>query len=114
MAGTNHSIVFDDKENYDKEDKKKWHLWMLIFHNRMVLIRMMITLGLDGMIVSFLCLVLCSRKEVMFTICPLVQGKYPTHAKILGRLGRGSGEQMQITLVRYHALLVFSLIFLKI
>jgi hypothetical protein len=33
MVGTNPFIVFDDKENCDKEDKKKGPLCMLIFHN---------------------------------------------------------------------------------
>jgi hypothetical protein len=63
--------------------------------------------GSDRMIVLFLCLVLHSQQTVMFVIRPLVQEKYPMCAKILGHLGRGSGEQMQITLVSYPDSLVF-------
>jgi hypothetical protein len=78
----------------------------------MLLKQMMMTVGSDGMIVSFLCLVLRSRQIVMFAIRPLVQEKYPTCAKILGHLGRGSGEQMQITLVSYLDSLIFALVYL--
>jgi hypothetical protein len=72
---------------------------------------MIMTLGSDGMIVSFICLVLRSRQTVMFAIRPLVQEKYPMSAMILGHLGRGSREQMQITLVSYSDSLVFALAF---
>jgi hypothetical protein len=68
------------------------------------------TVGSDRMIVSFLCLMLLSQQTVMFTIHPLVQEKYPTSTKILGYLGRGSGEQMQIMLVSYPNSLVFALV----
>jgi hypothetical protein len=78
---------------------KNRHSRMLSFCSWMLLKWMMMTVGSDGMIVSFLCLVLLSRQNVMFAIRPLVQEKYPTFAKILGYLGRGSGEPMQITLV---------------
>jgi hypothetical protein len=61
----------------------------------------MITAGSNGMILSFLCLMLLSQQTVMFAIHPLVQEKYPTFAEILEFLGRGSREQMQITLVSY-------------
>jgi hypothetical protein len=71
---------------------------------------MMITVGSDGMILSFLCVVLLSRQTFMFAIRPLVQEKYPTSAKILGYLGRGSVEQMQITLVSYPNSLVLTLV----
>jgi hypothetical protein len=60
--------VFDDKENNHQEDNKKGPLWMLSFRSQMLLKWMMMTLGLDGMIVSFLCLVLCSRQIVMLAI----------------------------------------------
>jgi hypothetical protein len=59
----------------------------------------MMTIGSDKIIVSFLCLALLSRQTVMFPIRPLFQEKYPTSVKILGYLGRGLGEQMQIVLV---------------
>jgi hypothetical protein len=79
---------------------------MLSFRSRMLLKQIMMTVGLDEMIVSFLCLVLCSRQIVMFPIRPLVQEKYLLCMKILGHLGRGSGEQMQIMLVSYPDSLV--------
>jgi hypothetical protein len=47
----------------------------------------------------------------MFAIRPLVQEKYPMRAMILGHLGSGLREQMQITLVSYPDLLVFALVF---
>jgi hypothetical protein len=83
---------------------------MLSSYSRMLLKRMMITIGSDRMILSFLCLVLLSRQTVMLAICPLVQEKYPTSMKILRYLGRGSGEQMQITLVSYPDSLVLALV----
>jgi hypothetical protein len=91
---------------------KKGPLRILTFRSQMLLKRMMMTVGSDGMIVSFLCLVLRSRQTVMFAIRPLVQEKYPTRAKILGHLGRGSGEQMKITLVSYPDSLIFALVYL--
>jgi hypothetical protein len=83
---------------------------MLSSYSWMLLKWMMITVGSDRMILSFLCLVLLSRQIVMFAIHPLVQEKYPTSVKILGYLGRGSGEQMQITLVSYPDSLVLALV----
>jgi hypothetical protein len=68
------------------------------------------TIGSDGMIVLFQYLVLHSQQIVMFAIRPLVQEKYSPCVKILGHLGRGSGEQMQITLVSYPDSLVFALV----
>jgi hypothetical protein len=68
------------------------------------------TVGSDGMIVLFLCLVLRRRQTIMFAIRPLLQEKYPTCVKILGHLGRGSGEQLQITLVSYPDSLVFAVV----
>jgi hypothetical protein len=64
--------VFDDKENYHQEDNKKRCLWMLSFHNQVLLKQMMMTVGSDEMIVLFQCLVLHSRQTVMFAIRPLV------------------------------------------
>jgi hypothetical protein len=91
ILGMNPNIMFDDKENCHQEDNKKGPLRLLSSHSRMLLKQMMMTVGSDGMIILFLCLVLRSRKTVMFTIRPLVQEKYPTCAKILWHLGRGSG-----------------------
>jgi hypothetical protein len=71
---------------------------------------MMMSVGSDGMIVSFLCLVLRSQQTVMFVIRLLVQEKCSTCVNILGHLGRGSGEQMQITLVSYLDSLIFALV----
>jgi hypothetical protein len=85
--------VFDDKENCHQEDNKKGPLRMLSFRNRMLLKQMMMTVGSDGMIVPFLYLVLHNRQTIIFAIRPLVQKKYPTCAKILGHLGRGSGSK---------------------
>jgi hypothetical protein len=73
---------------------------------------MTMTLGSDAMIVLFLYLVLHSRQIVMFAIQPLVQEKYPMFTMILGHLGRGSREQMQITLLSYLDSLVSALVFL--
>jgi hypothetical protein len=110
ILGTNSDIVFDDKENDHQEDNKKGHLRVLSFRIRMLLKWMMMTVGSDGTIVSFLCLVLRHRQTVMFAIRPLVQEKYPMCAKILEHLRRGSGEQMQIILVSYPNSLVFVLV----
>jgi hypothetical protein len=87
---------------------KNEHSRMLSSCSRMLVKQMMMTVGSDGMIVSFLCLMLISRQTVMFAIHPLVEDKYPTSMKILGYLGRGSGEQMQIMLVSYPNTLLFA------
>jgi hypothetical protein len=68
ILGTNPGIVFDDKENYHQKDNKKGPLRMLSFRSQMLLKWMMMTVGSDGMIVSFLCLVLSSRQTVIFAI----------------------------------------------
>jgi hypothetical protein len=60
MLCTNPGIVFQDKENCHQEDNKKGPLRMLSFHSRMLLKGMMMTVGSDEMIVSFLYLVLRS------------------------------------------------------
>jgi hypothetical protein len=80
--------VIDDKENCHQLDNKKGPLRMLSFRSRMLLKQMMMIVDSNGMIVSFLCLVLCSQQIVMFAIHPLVQEKYPMCARILGYLGR--------------------------
>jgi hypothetical protein len=59
ILGINPSIVIDDKENYHQEDNKKGPLRLQSFHSQMLLKQMMMTVGSDGMIVSFLCVVLC-------------------------------------------------------
>jgi hypothetical protein len=46
----------------------------------------------------------------MFAIRLLVQEKYPMRVKILGHLGGGSGEQIQVTLLSYPDSLVFALV----
>jgi hypothetical protein len=107
---TQPGFVFVDKENCHQEDNKKGPLRMLSFHSRMLLKRMMMAVGSDGMIVSFLCLVLRSRQTVMFAIWSLVQEKYPMCMKILGHLRRELGEKMQIMLVSYPYSLVFALV----
>jgi hypothetical protein len=110
ILGTNPDIVFDDKEKCHQEDNKKRPLRMLSFHSRILLKWMMMTVVSDEIIVSLLCLVLHNRQTVIFGIRPLVQEKYPMCTKILGHLGRGSGEQMQITLVSYPDSLVFAIV----
>jgi hypothetical protein len=76
----------------------------------MLLKRMMMTVGLDGMILSFLCLMFLSQQTIMFAVHPLVHEKCPTFTKILGLIGSGSREQMQITFVSYPDSLVFALV----
>jgi hypothetical protein len=83
---TQPGFVFVDKENCHQEDNKKGPLRMLSFHSRMLLKQMMMSVGSDEMIVSFLYLVLRSRQTVMFAIRSLVQEKYPMCVKILGHL----------------------------
>jgi hypothetical protein len=102
--------MFDDKVSCHQEDNKKGPLRMLNFCSQMLLKQMMMTVGSYKMIVSFLCLMLCSWQTIIFAIQPLVQEKYPMCTKILGHLGRGLGEQIQITLVSYPDLLVFALV----
>jgi hypothetical protein len=52
--------MFDDKVSCHQEDNKKGPLRMPNFCSQMLLKQMMMTVGSYKMIVSFLCLMLCS------------------------------------------------------